>query len=467
MLLVMFITSPSYAEPTRVVPEAPPQLTLSYAPLVKKVAPAVVNIYTKRTVSTGFRSPFMDDPFFERFFGGSSLFGAPMRERVESSLGSGVIVAESGLVITNAHVVRGAQEITVVLKDGNEYEASLLLSDKASDLALLSIENVEGVEFPYVTLKPSESLEVGDLVLAIGNPFGVGQTVTSGIVSAQGRSSLNINDYNFFIQTDAAINPGNSGGPLVAMDGGVVGINTAIFSRNGGSMGLGFSIPSEMVVSVIAAARNGQSGDNGIIRPWLGVTAQDVTPDIAASLGLPNPNGAMIADLHTASPLKAAGVKAGDIIVKVNGTHIRNAAEMKFRMATVPIGKVVSATVFSGGKTRDVTIEAIAPPDIPPRQETVLSGQHVLNGATVAILNPAVAVELGMAVEGRGVVVLNVVRGTYAARAVKPGDILLEINGMEIISPSDIDKAFGQKTEQGGVSLVTKRGERVSRMYMR
>lgn len=464
ILCVLITPFTAYAQ-ERIVPYDRPQTQLSYAPLVKKVAPAVVNIYTKRTVATGFRSPFMNDPFFERFFGGNNFFGGGgMRERVESALGSGVIVAENGLVVTNAHVVRGAQEITVALADGEEYSATSLITDDASDLALLQLQ-ADGKSFPFVTLKPSESLEVGDLVLAIGNPFGVGQTVTSGIVSAQGRSTLDINDYNFFIQTDAAINPGNSGGALVAMDGGVVGINTAIYSRTGGSMGIGFAIPSEMVVSVIAAAKNGQTGSRGIIRPWMGVTTQNVTSDIASSLAMDKPRGALIADLHTASPLKEAGVKVGDVVVKVNGVVIRDAPEMKFRLATIPIGQSAVATVLRDGKEIDLTVKTIAPPDVPARQETELKGQHILKGAVVANLNPAVAVEIGLSGEEQGVVVLKAPRGYM--RAVAVGDVLIEINGAEIKQPSDVDAAFAKTVAGQGVSMTIKRGGRISKVYIR
>ncbi len=460
--MCVFITPFCASAQERIVPENQPQITLSYAPLVKKVAPAVVNIYTRRTVQAGFRSPFMNDPFFEHFFGGG-MFGGGMKNRVESSLGSGVIVSKEGLIITNEHVVRGADEITIVTAEGNEYAARRILSDSASDLAVLRIE--ENAEFPHVTLKPSESLEVGDLVLAIGNPFGVGQTVTSGIVSAQGRSSLDINDYNFFIQTDAAINPGNSGGPLVSMDGGVVGINTAIFSRSGGSMGIGFAIPSEMVASVIAAALGGQTGDRGIIRPWLGITAQDITSDIAASMDLQKPVGSLVSDLHSASPLLQAGVKVGDVVTSVNGHEIRSAAEMKFRMATVPLGKTAKVKILRQGKETEFDVAAIAPPDIPPRNEITLGGNHILNGAVVANFNPAVSVELGLKGEEQGVVVISAPRGTYAARAVSPGDILLEINGKMIEKPEDVDGAFTDATS--GVNMTIKSGGRISRIMMR
>lgn len=448
----------------RIVPESSAQIKLSYAPLVKKVSPAVVNIYTRRTVASGYHNPFMNDPFFEQFFG-RGLFGGRMRERVESALGSGVIVTADGLIVTNAHVVRGAQEITVGVADNREYEAELVLSDEASDLAVLQIKD-QDAQFSHVTLKPSETLEVGDLVLAIGNPFGVGQTVTSGIVSAEGRSSLDINDYNFFIQTDAAINPGNSGGPLVSMDGGVVGINTAIFSRSGGSMGIGFAIPSEMVASVIAAVENGQTGEHGIVRPWLGVSAQNVTADIADGLGLQEPRGAIISHLHPASPLREAGAQVGDVVISVNERDIRDAPEMKFRMATVPIGQKAQAVLVRKGEEKTIMVQAIAPPEVPPREETVLDGRHILNGAIVANINPAVALELDLDMEETGVVVMEVPRGTYASRAVRPGDIILEVMGQKISAPADIDSAF-QKSAQQGAAITIKRGKRVSRIFIR
>ncbi len=446
-----------------VVPQSDTEIKLSYAPLVKKVAPAVVNIYAKRNVMGGFKNPFMDDPFFGMFFN-KDMFGGQLRQYLESALGSGVIVTEDGLVVTNAHVIKGAQEIKVGLADGNEYEVDVVLIDDASDLALLRVKNAN-VTLPFVTLKPSEALEVGDLVLAIGNPFGVGQTVTSGIVSAQGRSALNINDYNFFIQTDAAINPGNSGGPLVAMDGKVVGINTAIYSRSGGSLGIGFAIPSEMVASVIAAAVNGQVGAKGIIRPWLGVKTQNITSDIAENMGLATPSGALVSAVHSASPFGKAGLEQGDVIVSVNGRVIRDAAELKFRMATVPIGHDAEVAVLQNGKKRTLKVKAMAPPDVPARDTTVLRGNHVLKGAVVSNLNPAVSVELGLIGEEEGVVVVQGPQGFFFGRTLVPGDILLEINGRQISSPSDVDKALNATS--GGSRVILRRGGRDVQLYLR
>lgn len=472
-VLVLVLLFPSVAAaqekaPQKELPLSEAQIQLSFAPVVKKVSPAVVNIYTKRLIDVRYRSPFMSDPFFGQFFGGG-MFNGPARRQMENALGSGVILEPDGLVVTNAHVIENAQEITVVLADGREFEADLALSDPASDLAILRMKDVKH-DLPFVSLKPSESLEVGDLVLAIGNPFGVGQTVTSGIVSAQGRSSLDINDFNFFIQTDAAINPGNSGGPLVALDGSVVGVNTAIYSRSGGSMGIGFAIPSEMVASVIAAEKAGQGGKanaHGITRPWLGIGAQDVTPDIAASLGFEKPGGALVGALHKESPLLSAGAKVGDIVTAVNGKAIRGASEMKFRMATVPLGQSASFTISRAGESFDIKVKAIAPPDIPPRQETKLEGRHALNGATIGYINPAVIIELGLDTEeDEGVVVLDVPRDAAAARIIGPGDVLLEINGKKIEKVEDVEKVLLEKDPRG-ISLTMKSRGRTMQLYLR
>lgn len=462
--LLLAITSPLLARAQDAqIPQSREQVRLSFSPVVKKVAPAVVNIYTKRVVSASVRNPFMDDPFFAPFFE-RQMFGR-MRPHVESSLGSGVIIGADGLVVTNAHVIREAQEIKVALADGREFDARLALKDDPSDLALLRFD-ARGENLPYASLKPSEQMEVGDMVLAIGNPFGVGQTVTSGIVSALARSTLNINDFNFFIQTDAAINPGNSGGPLVALDGGVVGINSAIFSRDGGSLGIGFAIPSEMVASVVAAEKGRRSGKGGVIRPWLGISTQNLTADIAASLGIGRPSGALIASLHKASPLLKAGAKPGDVILSVNGHQIRDSAEAKFRMATVPIGQSAAFEILRRGARQTLDVEAMAPPEIPPRDETRIEGQNPLNGAVIANFNPAVAVELGVEAEREGVVVLKTGRGSYAGRLVSPGDILLEINGVAVRDVKSAARALDAPS-QGGWSATINRQGRVTKIVIR
>ncbi|MEC7029243.1 MAG: Do family serine endopeptidase [Pseudomonadota bacterium] len=456
MILPLIFIGPVSAQ-DRAVPQENAQIKLSFAPLVKQVSPAVVNIYAERVVTQRV-SPFMSDPFFEQFFGGSFGFGSVPRQRVENALGSGVIVAADGLVVTNAHVVEDADEIKVILPDEREFDAVKVLSDERSDLALLRFDT-EGEDVPFVEMAPSESLEVGDLVLAIGNPFGVGQTVTSGIVSALARSSLNINDFNFFIQTDAAINPGNSGGPLIAMDGKVVGINSAIYSRSGGSMGIGFAIPSEMVATVIAAEVAGQAGDNGVIRPWLGVSAQKVTSDIAKSLDLKRPIGVLIAALHSHSPARKAGLNVGDVVLAVNGNDVRDPSEMKFRMATVPLGEHAVFSVLSKGRNKDIRVEAIAPPDKPDRDETVLSGRHPFDGVTVANLNPAVALEYALDVdEEKGVVAVGFVRRNLAMRFLGEGDIIKSVNGKAIQTVNDLVEVLKTRSARGWEVVISSGG---------
>ena len=274
--------APAAAQQAAAVPTGMAEVRLSFAPVVKKVAPAVVNIYAARKVVV--RSPLFADPFFQRFLGRDFAFGMP-RERIERSLGSGVLVREDGLVVTNTHVIGEADVIRVVLADRREFDAQVLLADKRTDLAVLRLKAEGDVRFPVVPLGDSDAVEVGDIVLAIGNPFGIGQTVTSGIISATARTNIGTSDFGFYLQTDAAINPGNSGGALVGLDGRLVGINAAIFSRTGESAGIGFAIPVNMVKAVLMAATHGGE----LVRNWLGAAYQPVTPDLAEALGLDRP----------------------------------------------------------------------------------------------------------------------------------------------------------------------------------
>src|SRR5688572_21111418 len=272
LIVAALIAVPALAQDT--VPTSPQQINLTFAPVVKMVAPAVVNIYTRKVVKQQALSPFFDDPFFKQFFGDQFNFGRS-RERIQNALGSGVIVQADGLVVTNNHVIDGADEIRVVLNDGREFPAKIVSQDEQLDLALVRIDT-KGNKLPTLTFRDSDDLEVGDLVLAIGDPFGVGQTVTSGIVSGLARTRTGINDFGFFIQTDAAINPGNSGGALVTTDGKLVGINTAIYSQSGGSIGIGFAIPSNIVRAVVDAEAHGGK----LVRPWLGVTGEALSAEI-------------------------------------------------------------------------------------------------------------------------------------------------------------------------------------------
>lgn len=437
------------------VPTSQAQVQLSFAPVVKKVSPAVVNIYTKRVV-TQMANPFINDPFFAPFFGHQQGLGIP-RQRLESSLGSGVIVEPDGLVVTNAHVVKNSQETTLILSDGREYDAKIALIDEASDIALLRID-AKGEKLPYATFQSSETLEVGDLVIAIGNPFGVGQTVTSGIVSALARSSLNVSDFNFFIQTDAAINPGNSGGPLVSMAGEIVGINSAIYSKDGGSLGIGFAIPSEMVTTIIAAEKAGQvDPTHGVKRPWVGVSVQDVTPDIANSLGLERPLGALISGLHESSPAREAGLEPGDVVTAVDGKAVRDAAELKFRLGMVPLGQSAKLEYVRKGEKLSTDMKTILPPDKPDRDTTVLKGNHPLSGLTVENLNPAAAYDLGIR-EDKGVVIKKLARNSQISNVVRPGDIILGVNDQSVKTVAELVEVL-KKPYRGWQIFLSNNGQ--------
>ncbi len=417
------------------VPTSYEQIKLSYAPLVKAVAPAVVNVYTKHTVAgADFVNPFANDPFFAPFFAQM----APRKDRVEQSLGSGFIVQSDGLIVTNAHVIKDADDIRVVLNDGREFPAKSVLIDQPSDLALLRID-AKGAALPTLTLAPSETLDVGDLVLAIGDPFGVGQTVTSGIVSALARSNTDVNDFSFFIQTDAAINPGNSGGPLVAMDGTVVGVNSAIYSRNGGSLGIGFAIPAEMVRAVIAAEKSGQVGKHGVVRPWLGFTAQDMTSDAAASLGFDHPQGALVASVAPNGPADKAGLKVGDVITDIGDHHLRDSQELKYRIATLPIGQQTNLKVRRKGADVTLNFTADRPAEIPPQNPVTITGKNPLEGATVVNISPAVIEDMGIVGQTEGVVVQSVKDGSIAARlGLQPGDGIIAIGNQHVTATDKV-----------------------------
>ncbi len=429
------------------VPGSELEIKLSFAPLVKAAAPAVVNIYTKRVVEARGGSPLFDDPFFKHFFGEGFGFGQPSK-RIQNSLGSGVIVRPDGLIVTNHHVVKDSDEITVVLGDGREFEARIVAREEKVDLALLRVKSDKPL--PALAFGDSDDLEVGDLVLAIGNPFGVGQTVTSGIVSAVARTHVGIGDFGFFIQTDAAINPGNSGGALIDMQGRLAGINTAIFSRTGGSIGIGFAIPSNMVAAVVAAEASG----GHLVRPWLGLDGQALTAELAEGLGLDRPGGVVISSIFQGGPADRAGLQRGDIVVAVNGREVRDPQGLRFRLATLPIGDTAALTALRRGRAMEVNFELVAAPEVPPRQETPLEGRHALTGATVANLSPAVAEEMGVMGAWEGVVITAIKRGSYARRAgFEPGDVVLRINGEDIGDVAGLLKAVAESKDRWEVSL--------------
>ncbi len=459
LLALAFTGAPALFQPgwaqTRAIPRNPAEIQLSFAPLVKRTAPAVVNIFSRRTVRT-VPSPLLNDPFFRRFFG-DQFPGAGGTERVQNALGSGVIVDSAGIIVTNHHVVRGGDEITVVLADRREFEATILRTDERTDLAVLRID--PGSEkLPALELRDSDELEVGDLVLAIGNPFGVGQTVTSGIVSALARTMVGIADYRFFIQTDAAINPGNSGGALVSMDGRLVGINTAIFARDGGgSIGIGFAIPTNMVRTVVA----GVGAGGKLVRPWFGASGQSVTAELAPTVGLSRPSGVLLSEIHPGSPAERAGLRRGDVVLQVEGREVPDAESLRFRVATNPIGSTVKITSWREGKERVGELTLIAPPEIPPREATPMRGTHPLAGATLANLSPALAEELGLSdIPPRGVIITELRRGTPASQIrLQPGDVVLRINDREIKTVDDARRIATSAALPW--RLAIRRGERV------
>jgi Do/DeqQ family serine protease len=421
---------PAQPERQTVVPGSREAIRFSFAPIVKRVAPAVVNVYATSRVRV--RSPFEGDPFFERFFGG---FPDMPRERARSSLGSGVIVDAQGLIVTNNHVIEGASEVKVALADGREFQATILIRDERTDLAILKIENGDET-FPALELGDSDELAVGDLVLAVGNPFSVGQTVTSGIVSAVARTNLGITDSGFFIQTDAAINPGNSGGALVDMDGEVVGINTAIFSRTGGSIGIGFAIPSNMVRNVVAQAMGGATS---VARAWIGAIFQEVTPDIAASLGVDTPHGALVREVDSGSPAEKAGLKPGDLILRAAGRDIGNPAALDYRLAVAGIGNPVELEVWRDGATVGVKVTPEAEPQLGDDDLVVLGGRGPLAGAVVADLSASLADRLDIRGADRGAVVVDLEPRSPAARmGLRPGDVVLEAQGEEVESAEQL-----------------------------
>ncbi|MEQ1953515.1 DegQ family serine endoprotease [Mesorhizobium sp. CN2-181] len=425
---------PPPAPPGRRLPFGRAEIQLSFAPLVKETAPAVVNVYASKQARA--RSPFEGDPFFERFFGGG---GPP---RAQAALGSGVLVDKSGIVVTNYHVIRDADEVKVATSDGREFESKVLLKDESIDLAVLKIEG--DADFPLIPIGDSDALEIGDLVLAIGNPFGVGQTTTSGIVSALARSHIGVSDFGFFIQTDAAINPGNSGGALINMSGQLVGINTAIFSRSGGSIGIGFAIPSNIVRAVVNAAKNGQ---DFFERPFIGATFEPVTAQIAESLGMKLPTGALVSDVAEGGPAAKAGLKPGDVVLAMNDIAIEHVDALGYRLATQPIGGKATLKILSKGEEKTIEISLERAPEGASNETVKIDGRSPFAGAEVTALSPRLAQRLGMRTDVSGIIVTDIGRNSPAAGfGFRPGDIVREVNGEDITSAAQLAEIAGQNT---------------------
>lgn len=450
-------------EPLRVAPPAPRslpgapsamgQVQLTFAPVVKRVAPAVVNVYSKSVVQQQV-NPFFNDPLF------SQLFGTPeLRQRVQQSLGSGVIVRSDGLIVTNNHVVEGGNEITVALADKREFRAKVLLADPRTDLAVLKIDT-HGEHLPVVPFGDSDAVQVGDLVLAIGDPFNVGQTVTMGIVSALARTQISSSDYQLFIQTDAAINPGNSGGALVTTDGKLAGINTAIYSRSGGNIGIGFAIPANLVRRVVEGVEGGLKNGNtaSVQLAWVGASGQPVTSEIAAGLGLDRPGGVLIKEVYPGGPLSRAGVKMGEVVQSVDGMAVDDMQSLNYRTATHRAGDTVRMHVASGKSGRDVTVTLALPPESPPKEVTTIGGRNPLTGTRVENLSPAAATELQMDVMAHGVAIIAVSPSGIAANyGFQPGDIVRNINGVNITRTGELVRTLNGANQW---DMVIERGGR-------
>src|SRR3954466_15038900 len=437
------VVMPALAQDRR-MPVSPAEIKLSYAPIVQRVQPAVVNVYAAKVIQN--RNPLLEDPIFRRFFG----VPGQQPEQMQRSLGSGVMVDPSGLVVTNVHVIEGADQVKVSLSDKREFEAEIVLKDSRSDLAVLRLKDSHE-KFPTLDFANSDELQVGDVVLAIGNPFGVGQTVTHGIISALARTQVGITDYQFFIQTDAPINPGNSGGALVDMSGKLAGINTAIYSRSGGSQGIGFAIPANMVRVVVASAKG---GGKAVKRPWLGARLQAVTPDIAESLGLKRPAGALVATVTEKSPAARAGLKTGDLIVAIDGQTVDDQNAFDYRFATKPLGGSAQIGVVRGGKELTLKIALEIAPET-PRDEIVIRSRSPFMGMKIANISPALADELRISESLEGAVVVDLEAGSLAQNlGFQKGDVIAAVNNEKVTRTRDLDRLAKEQNRRWAITLV-------------
>ncbi|MEM7329204.1 MAG: Do family serine endopeptidase [Pseudomonadota bacterium] len=449
--LVVVLVSPLYGSASaqgfweKVVPETQAEIELSYAPLVKQVSPAVVNVYTTKTVQRGLS---VQEMMFGRRFGGP---------QTQSSLGSGVILGQDGIIVTNNHVIEGADEIIIVLADRREYPAELILADERTDLAVLRVD-ADGTELPTLGYADTRGVEVGDLVLAVGNPFGVGQTVTTGIISATARTDVGVSDYAFFLQTDAAVNPGNSGGALVNTRGDLVGINTAIFSRSGGSNGIGFAIPSEMVKRVVDAAVN----EGTIVRPWLGLKGQSVTFDIAKAQGLDRPLGVIVSEVYENGPADLAGLQRGDLVLTIDDREVFDERGLKFLAATKSPGEDVALNVLRGGTEQVIQARLAPPPGASDAERILLDGRHPFAGVEVVELSPRLAEEIGYQDSfASGVLVTRMSRRAYRMRIVQPRDIITAIDGEKIETIDDLNRALDREPGRWDIE-IERNGRKIS-----
>ena len=426
----------------------------AFVEIAKRVNPAVVNISTTK-ISKGLEqgplSPFFQDPLFRRFFGDEFFRDHEMpRRHKEQSLGSGVVVSEDGYIITNNHVVAGADEIKVTLSDKREFTGKVVGSDPKTDLAVIHIKSND---LPTIVWGDSDNIEVGEFVLAIGSPFGLSQTVTSGIISAKGRANVGIADYEDFIQTDAAINPGNSGGALVNIRGELIGINTAIFTRSGGYMGIGFAVPSNMVKSVMdSLVKVGK-----VTRGWLGVYIQDITPELAKQFNLSSNQGALVSDIIDGSPAEKAGFERGDVIIQYNGKEIENTGHLRNVVAQTIIGKVVDVKVMRDGREKVLKVNIGELPADMTKGEIgeEEKAEGIFEGVTVQNLTDEFRERLDVPDKIKGIVVTSVESGSVAEEfGLKSGDVVIEINKKPTKSVKDFNKAVSDIKKGEGVLVL-------------
>jgi Do/DeqQ family serine protease len=419
----------------RVLPGDAMSMKASFAPVVREAAPAVVNISARGVQQ-------VRDPFW----------GIP-GQRQTGSVGSGVIVRADGVVVTNNHVIEGMQQIRVTLNDRREFSARVVLADPRSDLAVLQLEGVTD-RLPTLNIDDREEQQVGDLVLAIGNPFGVGQTVTNGIISALNRTETGISDSGSFIQTDAAINPGNSGGALIDMDGDLIGINTAIFSRSGSSSGVGFAVPATLVKRVVDSAVGGATA---VVRPWLGVKGDTVSAELARSLALERPQGVVVTEVYPGGPGARAGLRQGDVITAIDGAEINDQGGLNFRVGTRAPNDAVQVAVLRDGRSQTLNARVQPLPGNAGIENAAAIESGGLSGAQVLVLNPALADRLGGDPFVSGVIVSRVAGNSYASRGVgvRAGDIIVSLNDRPVTSPQQL-----ANLPRGSQLLVERRGQR-------
>ncbi|MEP7342820.1 MAG: DegQ family serine endoprotease [Acidobacteriota bacterium] len=434
-------------------------LTAGFAPMVKQALPAVVSIVSTKVVKPNGGdeglAPLFNDPRFREFFGNRMPNQRQPREQRERGLGSGVIVNPDGYILTNNHVIDGASDIKVALADKRELKARVIGADPKTDIALLK---VEGTDLPTLSFADSSQVQVGDIALAIGNPFGIGKTVTMGIISATGRGNLGIEDYEDFIQTDAAINPGNSGGALINTRGELIGINTAILSRAGGNQGVGFAVPGNMARQVM----NQLSKGGKVVRGYIGTSIQDVTPEVAKAFGLSEARGALISEVADGGPAAKAGIVKGDVITALDGQPVVDNRELRLKISQMAPGTPVKLMLFRDGKEREAIVTLGELPAEKQAAEAEPSQESSMEGISVEGLTPQIARQLELPASTSGVLVSSVQEGSAAADAgLRRGDVIQEVNRKPVGSVAEFRQAL-KLAGKNSVLLVVNRGGHTS-----